>query len=212
MPLRVPPGRAGRLWLRHRLDIARRGAEVLDQKHRALLALQMELAPRLEEARVRFEEAAREAPAWLDRAATLSGERRVRLALLHAGAPATTRLEWRNTLGVVHPSACRVDLPGRVDVAALGGSAALEIAAGAHRRAVEAAAAYAVLRLAHARVAAELAATVRRARAIDRRWIPEHRGALAALELSLEESEREEAARTRWVTERSAAAGPAGAR
>ena len=37
MPLRVPPGRAGRLWLVRRLEIARRGVNVLDQKRQALV-------------------------------------------------------------------------------------------------------------------------------------------------------------------------------
>ena len=33
---RVPPGRAGRLWLQHRLAVAQRGADLLDQKLRIL--------------------------------------------------------------------------------------------------------------------------------------------------------------------------------
>ena len=37
MRVRHPPGRAGRPWLAHRLEVARRGAELLEEKQRALL-------------------------------------------------------------------------------------------------------------------------------------------------------------------------------
>ena len=202
MSLRIPPGRAGRLWLEHRLEVAHRGADVLDQKRRALLGLERDLDARLDAARTRWEDAAQAAADWLARATTLSGQRRVRLALLYTGPSAGARVSWRNSLGVVYPSGCEIDLHEAIDVAALGGSAALANAAGAHRRALEAAAAYAVVRTAHARVSEELAATVRRSRAIERRWIPEHEAALTRLQLSLDEAEREEAARTRWVKDR----------
>ena len=42
-----------------------------------------------------------------------------------------------------------------------------------------------------------------RLRAVERRWIPEYETALAALELSLDESEREQGTRVRWVLRRS---------
>jgi V/A-type H+-transporting ATPase subunit D len=202
MSLRIPPGRAGRLWLEHRLEVARRGADVLDQKRRALLRLERDLEARLDSARVLWEDAARAAADWLARAATLSGQRRVRLALLHTDPSAVARVTWRNSLGVVYPSACELDLPSAADVAALGGSAALAEAAAAHRRALAAAAEYAAVSMAHARVSDELAATVRRSRAIERRFIPEHEAALTRLRLSLDEAEREEATRTRWVKQR----------
>ncbi len=199
MPLRVPPGRSGRLWLERRLEAARRGADVLDQKRRALLRLERGLAAGLDAAKADWETEAATASEWLVRAATLSGQRRVRLALVHGREPAAVSVSWHNSLGVVYPERCEVGLPEPTDIAALGGSAALAEAADAHRRALEAAARYGVAKTAHARVAAELAATALRARAIERRWIPEHEAALTRLRLSLDEAEREEAARTRWV-------------
>ena len=36
MALRIPPGRAGRPWLVAHIEIAARGAEVLEQKRQAL--------------------------------------------------------------------------------------------------------------------------------------------------------------------------------
>jgi V/A-type H+/Na+-transporting ATPase subunit D len=199
MPLRIPPGRAGRLWLEHRVEAAHRGAAVLDQKRRALLRLEGELAARLGAVRREWEAEARGADDWLVRATTVSGQRHLHLALAHTGRPAAVSLSWHNSLGVVYPSGCAVDPPEPADVAALGGSAALASAAVAHRRALAAAARYAVVKTAHARIADELAVTALRARAIERRWIPRHEAALRRLRLALDETEREEAARTRWV-------------
>ena len=82
---------------------------------------------------------------------------------------------------------------------ALGGGSALVYAAAAYRSALAAAGRFAAARLAHERVGAELRATTRRLRAVERRWIPQHEAALAALELALDEGEREEAARIRWI-------------
>ena len=49
------------------------------------------------------------------------------------------------------------------------------------------------------RIEVELRATVLRRNAIERRWIPAHADTLAALELTLEEHEREDGARVRRV-------------
>lgn len=55
MPLRPPPGRAGRLWLERRIEVARRGGEVLDEKRRALLRLERAQAAELEASRREWE-------------------------------------------------------------------------------------------------------------------------------------------------------------
>ena len=47
-----------------------------------------------------------------------------------------------------------------------------------------------------------LRATTQRLRAIEHRWIPEHERALAALELALDEADREDTIRVRWVVRR----------
>ena len=52
------------------------------------------------------------------------------------------------------------------------------------------------------RVEAGLHGTALRRNAIQRRWIPAHEGALADLELTLEELEREDGARVRWAADR----------
>ncbi len=182
---------------------------MLDEKRRALLRLEQGESERLDAARREWQQAARAAAEWLDRGAALSGRARLRLALDHTPVTAAARVTRRNALGVVYATDCEIEAGPAVDVAALGGSAALASAARAHREALLAAARYAVARDAHDRIARELALTARRARAVERRFIPQHEAARTALGLALDESEREDAARTRWVARRTGGREPA---
>lgn len=174
---------------------------MLEQKRRALLRQLARLDELLGAARREWEERAREAEVWWQRAAVLAGERPLELARASVRGRAEVQLVWRNALGVVYPSEAAVALPvGELFPA--GGSAALAYAAEAHRRALEAAAQLGATELAHERTERELRATTRRLRAIERRWIPGHEQALRQLELALDENDREEAARVRWVIRR----------
>jgi V/A-type H+-transporting ATPase subunit D len=179
--------------------VATRGADVLDQKRRTLLHQQQLLSTRRAEAAAAWERQAAEAATSYDRAAAIAGARRLRLAALHRESRAEVELEWRKALGAVVPVDATVELGGPPDFVALGGGSSVALAARAHADALVAAAAFAVARAAHEVVSAELAATTRRLRAIERRWIPEHQAALHKLELSLDQSELEDAIRVRWV-------------
>jgi V/A-type H+-transporting ATPase subunit D len=202
MALRIPPGRAGRLWLVHRIDIASRASEILEQKRQALLQEEARRREEHELAEREWTAAAAEARTWLRRAAILGGERNLRLASFYAARPVEIALAWRNTLGVVHPAEARVTWPDSRDAGILTGTSALVEAQRAHRRAVESAARFGVARTSLERIGAELARTSQRLRAIERRWLPEHESALAGLELQLEEYEREDGARIRWALRR----------
>ena len=198
MAIRPPPGRAGRLWLVRRLEAAARGADVLEQKRQALVREQERLAVLLATAEDTWRRCGREAVDAGARALALAGERRLRLAAAQPREPADVSVVRRRVLGTPSPELAALRLPEPTDLVALGGPAVASAAA-AHARALEAAASYAVARAAHDGVAAELAATNRRLRAIRRRWIPQHEQALARLELALDESERDDIARARWT-------------
>jgi V/A-type H+-transporting ATPase subunit D len=204
MAIRVPSGRAGRPWLARRLEIARRGADVLDEKRRALLRLERQLDELAASTSAEWKEAADEAETWARRARFVGGEGAFELACFYSRAEPRVDIRWRKTLGVVYPADADVELPEPPDVSALGGGAALVFAAAAHRRALEAAVRHAAASFALRRVHAELQATARRLRAVEQRWIPRYEGALAALELELDEGEREQATRLRWAVRRGA--------
>jgi V/A-type H+/Na+-transporting ATPase subunit D len=196
--LRLPPGRAGRLWLVHRIDAGGRGEDVLEQKRRALAREEVRLRGEVELAAAEWRRAAAAARHWLRRAALLGGERSLAVARFYAAGEAEVEIDWRNTLGVVHPAEVRV-VPATKRIVAHSGTLALEPAAEAHRGAVAAAARHAAVSSSHRLIAAELALTARRLRTIERRWLPEHRRALQELELRLDEEEREESGRIRWA-------------
>ena len=202
MTLRVPPGRAGRPWLLHRLEVARSAADVLEEKRRALLRRRETLAREVADARLDWDRLAGEAAELHRRARTLSGARRVRLAAFFGGGRADARVQWRNVLGVNLPTATEVAFTEAIDLAPFGATVPLVLAAGAHRRALTAAAEFARAREAHRRVSEELMHTARRLRAIEKRWMPEHEQALARLDLRLDELEREDSSRVRWFQER----------
>ena len=197
MAIRVPPGRTGRLWLMRKLAIAARGVEVLDEKRQALVREQRRLSQELDSAAATWEQRARLAAEWNDRALALVGARRLRLASLPREGSAEVAVDWRNVLGAACPGDATIRVGPAPDYVALGGGAAVARAASAHEQALAAAAALAAARAAYGAVTRELVATTRRQRAIERRWIPEHEDALRRLELLLDQRELEDAARAR---------------
>ncbi len=199
MKIRHPPGRAGRPWLAHRLEVARRGAELLDEKCRALAHERRLLEPLAADARRAWDRAARDAERGLARAAVLGGQQQIELARA-TSRTADVDVHWRTILGVRCPVDAHLAPPAADEPVAPGGSAALLAAAGAHRIALEAAARLAVLDAALRQIDQELRATALRRNAIQHRWIPAHEAAATALALALEELEREDGMRVRWAT------------
>jgi V/A-type H+-transporting ATPase subunit D len=199
--------RAERLRLRHRLDIALRGAGLLERKLH-VLRTELERLRRDEEAATRrWHEQLRQAETWLLRAQLLGGEH----ALAEAAAgmsPAHLTVGWTATLGVRHPQAAPCAVPPRAESAAPARNAALIRAEAAHRAALQAAADHAALRAATRLVDAEAAATRQRVRALRQHWIPRLREALAATDLALEQAEHEDAVRRRWAASRGHAGAP----
>lgn len=193
--LRVPPGRIGRLWLRNRLDVATHGADLLEQKLRALREEERRLALLAERTEDAWTRAAREASSWLLRAGLIGGERSLRLATV--SAPATVEVRWTVEMGVRYPAEARCAVPDRGT--ALPGGAALIAAEHAHRVALDAAVQHAAAREAIRRVRREVQDTRQRVRALNRNWIPRLEAALVRRELELEEQERSEGVQRRWA-------------
>jgi V/A-type H+-transporting ATPase subunit D len=202
MALRIPPGRAGRIWLVRRLEIGQRGAELLDRKRQVLLREHERVRAEAADARAAWDEAAAQASLWSDRVAVLDGAGRLELLARHVQEQASLELSWSNLMGARIPAIEAAAVPDPPPVSALGGSSAAVIAASSCCEAVRAAARYAVAQRAERQLSAELTRAARRLRALQDRWIPQHEAALARLDLALDESQREQAARVRWLTRR----------
>ncbi|MFF3127596.1 V-type ATP synthase subunit D [Streptomyces sp. NPDC057908] len=196
---RAPPGRAGRLRLRHSLDIAERGADLLEQKLRILHAEHQRLQ-RAEEAAARaWHERLREAETWLLRGLLLSGEGALEAAA-EALDPTDIEAHWTSFMGVRYPTNVSCTMPDRSPTAAAPANTALVHAEAAYREALRAAAEHAAAAAAIRIIGAEVLSTRQRVRALQRHWIPNLREALTHTELALEQSEHEDAVRRRWAS------------
>lgn len=191
--LRVPPGRVGRLWLRRRLEVATLGADLLEQKLRALLEEERRLTLLVQRTEQEWTRTADEAQLWLLRAAITGGDRSLRLATVEASA--TVTVTWTVSMGVRYPAEASCEIPDR-DTAIPGGAALTE-AVEAHQSALQAAVRHAAALGAIRRVRSEVDATRLRVRTLNRNWIPRLRAALARRELELEELEHSEGVRRR---------------
>jgi len=105
-------------------------------------------------------------------------------------------------MGARLPAARTVSVPDPPPLSALGAGSATVVLAGVCREATIAGARLAVAERAQSELAAELARAARRLRALRDRWIPQHEQALQRLDLALDESQREQAVRVRWLTQR----------
>lgn len=197
--LRVPAGRAGRQWLRHRLDTAQRATELLEKKLRALIVHRTSLAGQAGSAAAKWSESVYEAQTWQLREALTGGRREIRLA--EPAGHTDVTFGWTTVMGVRYPQETTVTEPPGAGTGSLIGSARVAHTRQAFRHALDAAARYAAASAAERIVTAEIATTEQRIRSLRRRWIPRLQTALALRELELEEQERAEAIRHRWAAQ-----------
>jgi V/A-type H+-transporting ATPase subunit D len=194
----MPTGRAGRLWLRHRLEVAERAADLLDRKLRILRVEQERLRLLTRQSREEWQARCAAADEWLLRASLLGGRRALRLA--QDGGVAEVTVGYGATMGVRHP--VRVDFVAPPPTPAVLDGAVLISAREACQAALAAAGRYAAASAASRLVDEEVAVTRQRIRAVKSRWIPRLRAALTDVEFVLEEQEREDGARLRRINMR----------
>lgn len=192
----VPPGRAGRLWLRRRLAAAERAVELLERKLRILRAEQDRLALLAQRTGREWRERSAEADAAVLRTTLLGGRRA--LGLARDGRLATVTVDHRTTMGVRYPARVAYVPPDPAALTAEGVS--LRAAREACRAALTAACEHAAALAAARTVDAEVTATRQRVQAVRNRWLPRLREALDHVEFALEEQEREDGARLRQRT------------
>jgi V/A-type H+-transporting ATPase subunit D len=202
MASQAPAGRAGRPWLLERIATAAHGMDLLRQKQQLLSREQRRLARHREETKREWARACEQADLWSTRANIISGTTATRLAGAKNEGRADVAISWRNTMGVLHPDEARVTAPTLLarDRAAL--NAAIGPSSDAHQQALEAGARHAVAESALRAIETELVSAHRRLRAIERHRLPSLRAELRALELRLDEVEREERLVTRWAADR----------
>ncbi|WP_169987977.1 V-type ATP synthase subunit D [Microbispora sp. H10836] len=196
MRLSVPPGRAGRLWLRRRLVVLRHGLAVLDRKLRILRQERDRLALDATRTGREWEAACRAAEAWSLRAALLGGRRVIRLA--DDGRLAEVRVDWVDAMGTSYPGRTSFQAPEEPGPSTpLPLTAALVPTRDAYGIALRAAVEHAAAKEAERIVSAQEEATSRLIRALRDHILPGVETALTEVELSLDEMERADGARVR---------------
>lgn len=189
---RAPSGRAGRLWLTHRIGVADRAADQLERK---IHILSMEIARQraiAETARQSWASACAEAQRWSVRAALIAGEESLRD---NASPPVAVTLAWTNTIGIRHPVSAIVEPPAPPDAVVV--TAALAPAREAFGVAIRAGVLLAIADATCQALDDARTQTRRRARLLRRRWLPMLESDLHTLELALEQGEQEDHARLR---------------
>ncbi|WP_345470465.1 V-type ATP synthase subunit D [Actinoallomurus oryzae] len=184
---RVPPGRAGRLWLRRRLAIAQRGVDLLQRKLRLLVRVHHRLVSEAERTGQEWTATCADADKWGLRACLADGRRALRPA-----SPAEVTVRWAETMGLRYPAGATCTPPPDPPPVC---SAALDEARQAAEIAIQAAVRHAVAQEAEHRVAREISVTRQRIRALRDRWIPRLIAAIEHIDLALDEAERSDAAR-----------------
>lgn len=187
--LRVPPGRAGRLWLHRRLVMAERGLSLLERKLRVLVTEHRRLAAEAERTAGIWTTACVEADTWILRAAVADG----RNALRTRTSPAQVALRWTDIMGVRYPAEATCAVPDTTTT--LPSSATAVRARAAAGAAIEAATHHAAAREAERLMGEQVIGTRQRIRALSGRLIPRLTAAINAIDLAVDEMERSDTAR-----------------
>jgi V/A-type H+/Na+-transporting ATPase subunit D len=187
-----PSGRAARLWLRRRIDLAESAADRLDQKLRALRAEHAEALRRLTETGAAWEAACEDADRWWMRTALLSADHDASWTWLRADADVD--LTRTSRLGVSRPDP-RSAVGFTEEARGVLPTAAGHEATTGYRQAVTAALAHGVARAAVAALEREIALTQRRLRGVRERWLPRLRAELDQVESMLDEQDRADGVR-----------------
>jgi vacuolar-type H+-ATPase subunit D/Vma8 len=192
--VRSPAGRAGRLWLRHRIAVAERGATELERKVQLVSTEVRRCKAQVEDSRAEWRATCEEAERWMLRAGFVGGIDSVRQART---PPVEVALTWTSTVGVRHPDGATIEPAGTPDI---GMSAAVLQARQAFATALRASVKVATAQSALATLESALLTTRRRARVLRRHWLPRLQSQLHDLEITLEQAEQEDQARLRRVS------------
>ena len=189
----TPANRAARLQLRSRLDLAHHASELLRHKEDALQREHTRLEAHAKRTEALWHAQMHEAATWLLRVRALGGSSEL-AQLVNPPQPATIQTAWQTAMGVTYPGTVRCQPAPFPQVTS---TAAFAPSTTAYRTALEAAARHGAASAALSRVEAELANTRRRRRALEKHLQPRLRAQLHAIDLVLDEHERDAAQRTR---------------
>lgn len=197
--INVAPTRTNLIRIKKELRFAREGYEILDRKREALTS---ELVRVAHEADVLQKEVWRileSAYRALEKAQLTLGSDHVEWAALAANKTVNVRLKLRGIMGVAIPVIEAQGEPLKMLYSLNGTNAALDEASAAFRDVLIKIPQLSMLVTTVWRLAAELRKTQRRVNALQHIFIPQYEATVAFIVGSLEEREREEIFRLKWL-------------
>lgn len=202
----VAPTRTNLIRVKKDLQFAREGYEILDRKREVLTSELVRVAHEAEAAQRELWELLGQAHAALRRARLTLGSDRVEWAALAANKTVDVNLKFRGTMGVALPVIEAEGSPHEMLYSAGDTNAALDEATARFREVLLRVPRLAMLETAVWRLARELRKTQRRVNALQHIFIPNYEATVSFIVSSLEEREREEVFRLKWLKTKMTAA------
>jgi V/A-type H+-transporting ATPase subunit D len=197
--LNFTPTRSNLIFLKNRLAFAKEGFSILDKKREVLTA---ELLSRVEEAKnMQLNLLKRSQAAYhsLEHARLTMGQERIQWAALAVNKSIQVDIRNLGMMGVPLANITAYGNPPDISYSLEDTSVALDEAMDNFRKFLEEIPNYAALVSSVWRIAKELEKTQRRVHALERIFIPDYTETIRFIENSLEEHEREETFRLKWL-------------
>ena len=197
--INIPPTRSNLIRIKHDLEFAREGYEILNRKREVLTA---ELIQMAHDAGLMQEEMYRlqaEAYRALEKAQLTMGRERVEWAALATNKTVDVQLRFRGIMGVAVPQILASGEPPEMSYSLADTNASLDEASTAFREVLKRIPELSRLVTAVWRLAAELRKTQRRVNALQHIFIPEYEETVTFIISTLEEREREDTFRLKLL-------------
>ncbi len=204
--MNVAPTRTNLIRIKKELRFAREGYEILDRKREVLTTELVRVAKEADVLQKEVWKLLETAYRALERAQLTLGSDNVEWAALAANKTVDVRLRLRGIMGVTIPSIEATGEPQELLYSSSGTNAALDEASATFREVLIRIPQLSMLVTTVWRLAGELRKTQRRVNALQHIFIPQYEGTVAFIVSSLEEREREETFRLKWLKSKMARA------
>jgi len=200
--INVPPTRSNLLRMKQELQFAREGYEILDRKREVLTTELIRLAHDAEQLQTEVWKLVAAAYGALEQAKLTMGQERVEWAALSVNETVDVHLKLRGVMGVPIPVVEARGKPREMPYSLGDTSATLDEASVAFRNVLNRIPELSELITSVWRLAGELRKTQRRVKALQFIFIPEYEETVLFIKAALEEREREETFRLKWLKDK----------
>src|SRR5512143_2476119 len=197
--INVAPTRTNLIRIKKELRFAREGYEILDRKREVLTTELVRVAKEADALQKEVWKLLETAYAALEKARLTLGSDHVEWAALAANKTVDVHLKLRGIMGVAIPVIEARGEPPSLLYSLSGTNAALDEASAAFREVIIKTPQLSMLVTTVWRLAGELRKTQRRVNALQHRFIPNYEATASFIVSSLEEREREETFRLKWL-------------